>query len=41
MIVHFGKSQLKGHIFCGGVGVPNQIAGNAKLQEAYELGHAV
>ena len=34
----FGKSSLKGHIFCGGVGAPNEIAGNAKLQEAYEMG---
>ncbi|MBR4217954.1 MAG: flavodoxin family protein [Bacteroidales bacterium] len=37
----FGKSTLRGHIFCGGVGAPNEIAGNAKLQEAYELGHAL
>ena len=34
----FDKSSLKGHIFCGGVGGPNEIAGNAKLQEAYEMG---
>ena len=34
----FGKSALKGHLFCGGVGAPNEIAGNAKLQEAYEMG---
>ena len=37
----FGKAQLKGHIFCGGVGAPNEIAGNGKLQEAYALGQAV
>ncbi|MBQ4477538.1 MAG: hypothetical protein II945_02910, partial [Bacteroidales bacterium] len=37
----YGKSALKGHIFCGGVGGPNEIAGNAKLQEAYELGKQV
>lgn len=34
----YGKSALKGHIFCGGVNDPNDIAGNAKLQEAYEMG---
>ena len=34
----FDKSSLKGHIFCGGVGGPKEIAGNAKLQEAYEMG---
>lgn len=37
----FGKSALKGHLFCGGVGGPNGIAGNAKLQEAYRLGESV
>ena len=37
----YGKSALKGHIFCGGVGSPNEIAGNAKLQEAYEMGKQV
>ena len=34
----YGKCALKGHLFCGGVGAPNEITGNAKLQEAYELG---
>ena len=34
----YGKSTLKGHLFCGGVGAPNGIAGNAKLQEAFEMG---
>ncbi|MDO4217772.1 MAG: flavodoxin family protein [Bacteroidales bacterium] len=34
----FGKSELKGHIFCGGVGAPKEIIGNAKLQEAYNMG---
>ena len=34
----FEKSCLKAHLFCGGVGAPNDINGNAKLQEAYELG---
>ena len=37
----YGKSSLKGHIFCGGVGGPKEIEGNAKLQEAYELGKQV
>ncbi len=37
----FGKSTLKGHIFCGGVGAPKEIEGNAKLQEAYELGKQI
>ncbi len=37
-IACFSKSTLKGHLFCGGVGAPNEIAGNAKLQEAYEMG---
>ncbi len=34
----YGKSALKGYVFCGGVNDPNDIAGNAKLQEAYEMG---
>ena len=37
----FGKSALKGHLFCGGVGAPNDIAGNPKLQQAYRLGMGV
>ena len=37
----YGKSSLKGHIFCGGVGAPNEVAGNAKLREAYEMGRQV
>ena len=37
----YGKSTLKGHIFCGGMGAPKEIEGNAKLQEAYELGKQV
>ena len=37
----YGKSALKGHLFCGGVGSPNEIAGNAKLQEAFEMGKNV
>ena len=34
----YGKCSLKGHLFCGGVGGPNEIAGNARLQEAYTMG---
>lgn len=34
----YGKCSLKGHLFCGGVGAPNEITGNAKLQQAYTLG---
>ena len=37
----FEKSKLKGHLFCGGVTSPRAISGNAKLQEAYELGKSV
>ena len=37
----FGKSKLKGHLFCGGVGAPNEIEGNGKLQEAYAMGKSV
>jgi len=37
----YGKATLKVHLFCGGVGAPKEIDGNAKLQEAYELGKNV
>ncbi len=37
----FGKSKLKGHLFCGGVGAPKEIEGNGKLQEAYAMGKGV
>ena len=37
----YEKSSLKGHLFCGGVNDPRAIAGNAKLQEAYELGKQI
>ena len=37
----YGKCSLKGHLFCGGVGGPNEIAGNSRLQEAYNLGQSV
>ncbi len=36
--VCYEKSELKGHLFCGDVGGPKEIEGNAKLQEAYEMG---
>ena len=35
------KAALKAHLFCGGVNDPREIAGNAKLQEAYELGKSI
>ena len=37
----FGKSSLKGHLFCGGVSDARDIEGNRKLQEAYEMGTRV
>ena len=37
----FPKSRLAGTLFCGGVNDPRDIAGNAKLQEAFELGKSV
>ena len=37
----FPKSRLAGTLFCGGVNDPREIEGNAKLQEAFELGKAV
>ena len=37
----FPKSRLAGTLFCGGVNDPRDIAGSAKLQEAFELGKAV
>ena len=37
----YGKSSLKGHLFCGGVGDPKEISGNVKLQEAYKMGKQV
>ena len=37
----FPKSRLAGTLFCGGVNDPRDIAGNAKLQDAFELGKAV
>ncbi len=37
----FEKAALKGHLFCGGVNDPKEISGNARLEEAYELGKNV
>lgn len=34
----YPKSRLAGTLFCGGVNAPRTIEGNAKLQEAYQLG---
>ena len=37
----YPKSRLAGTLFCGGVNAPNEIKGNNKLQEAFELGKNV
>lgn len=37
----YDKSSLKGTLFCGGVTMPNDISGNGKLSEAYEMGRTV
>lgn len=37
----YEKAQLKGTLFCGGVNAPNDIAGNEKLNAAYEMGRNV
>jgi multimeric flavodoxin WrbA len=37
----YPKSHLSGHLFCGGVNEAREIEGNAKLQEAFELGKNV
>lgn len=34
----FEKATIKGHVFCGGVDSPNEIQGNSKLKEAFEMG---
>jgi hypothetical protein len=33
----YGKSSLKGHLFCGGVNDARDIEGNDMLQEAFEM----
>src|SRR5574344_2519001 len=37
----YPKSRLAGTLFCGGVNEAREIKGNAKLQEAFELGKSV
>ena len=37
----YGKSSLKGHLFCGGVNDARDIEGNAILMQAYEMGKGV
>lgn len=37
----YPKSHLTATLFCGGVNAARDIAGNAKLQEAYEMGKNV
>ena len=37
----YGKSSLKGHLFCGGVNDARDIEGNACLMKAYEMGKGV
>ena len=37
----YPKSHLAAHLFCGGVNEAREIEGNAKLQEAFELGKNV
>lgn len=37
----YEKAELKGSVFCGGVDNPGDIAGNEKLNAAYEMGKAV
>lgn len=37
----YPKARLAGTLFCGGVNEPNEIQGNAKLDETFELGKSV
>ena len=37
----YGKSSLKGHLFCGGVSNANDIEGHSILKKAYEMGKGV
>ena len=37
----YGKSSLKGHLFCGGVNDARDIEGNASLMQAYDMGKGV
>ena len=40
-IACYPESRLAGTLFCGGVNAPGDIEGNAKLQEAFEMGKRV
>lgn len=35
------KAELKSTVFCGGVDMPGDIAGNEKLNAAYEMGRRI
>ncbi len=37
----YPESRLAGSLFCGGVNAPGDIEGNAKLQDAFEMGKLV
>lgn len=37
----FGKAELKGSLFCGGVTMGGDITDNTKLKESYEMGTGV
>ena len=37
----YPKSHLAAHLFCGGVNDAREVEGNAKLQEAFELGEKI
>ena len=37
----YPKSRLAASLFCGGVTMPRDIAGNPKLQQAYEIGNNI
>lgn len=37
----YPKARLAGTLFCGGVNKSNEIKGNAKLKEAFDLGKSV
>lgn len=37
----YPKARLAGTLFCGGVNEPNDIEGNAKLEEAFAMGKSV
>ena len=37
----FENAELKGTVFCGGVDAPNAVEGNAKINEAYEMGRNI